>query len=192
MRQLDDQERLIVRQLIRDPRQSDNAVAESTGVNVRTVSRKRQRLEEEGVLSYLTHLDLSVEGTGRFQARHLYVVKFRIGVTLSQVKEDIRKEPFVRSVFSEIIFESHIAEMDGRIALLLFIDGKDDADIVQTVQGRLVPSLLRNHGEDSIEEISTIRLLAPVRILRNYLPFVNMQDGYMREDWPDDAIYVGT
>ena len=43
----------------------------------------------------------------------------------------------------------------------------------------------------SIEEISTIRLLAPVRVMRNYLPFVNMEKGYIKKDWPDEAIYVG-
>src|SRR3712207_5044028 len=46
MRPLDPQERLIVRQLIRDPRESDNGIGEATGVNVRTVGRKRQRMEQ--------------------------------------------------------------------------------------------------------------------------------------------------
>jgi hypothetical protein len=97
----------------------------------------------------------------------------------------------VRSIFTEITFESHIAEIDGKLAMMLFIDGASDTDIVQTVQGKLIPSLLQNHGKNSIEEISTIRLLAPVRVMRNYLPFVNMENGYIRKDWPDDAIYVG-
>ena len=180
MRELDEQERLIVRQLVRDPRASDNGIGELTDVNVRTVNRKRQRLEEEGILSYHTHIDLSAQGAGQFNARHLYIIKFRIGVTFKQIVEDIQREPFVRSIFTEIIFESHIAEIDGKLALLLFIDGASDTDIVQTVQEKLVPSLLRNHGENSIEEISTIRMLSLVRVLRNYLPFVNMEHGYMR------------
>ena len=191
MRELDEQERLIVRQLIRDPRESDNAIGELTGVNVRTVGRKRQRLEQEGILSYYTHLDLSATGTGEFTARHLYVIKFKIGVSLKQLSDDLKREPYVRSIFTEVIFESQIAEIDGKLAMLLYIEGADDTDIVQTVQEKLIPSLLRNHGENSIEEISTVRLLAPVRVMRNYLPFVNMENGYIRKDWPDDAIYVG-
>lgn len=191
MKELDEQERLIVRQLIRDPRESDNAIGEATGVNVRTVGRKRQRLEQAGVLSYFTHLDLSMSGTGQFNTRHLYIIKFRIGVTYKQLLEDIQREPFVRSIFTEIIFESHIAEIDGKLAMLLFIDGASDTDIVQTVQEKLIPSLLRNHGENSIEEVSTIRILAPVRVMRNYVLPVNMEDGYIKKDWPDDAIYVG-
>ncbi len=190
MRELDDQERRIIRQLIRDPRESDNAIGELTQVNVRTVGRKRRKLEEEGVLSYHTHVDLTANGTGQFTARHLYIIKFRIGITLKQLTDDIKREPFVRSIFTEIIFESHIAEIDGKLAMLLFIDGASDADIVQTVQEQLIPSLLRNHGENSIEQVQTMRLLAPVRVMRNYLPFVNMQDGAIRKDWPDEAIYV--
>lgn len=191
MRELDEQERLIVRHLIRDPRESDNGIGEATGVNVRTVGRKRQKLEQAGILSYFTHVDLTGTGAGQFTARHLYIIKFRIGVTYNQMLEDIRREPFVRSVFTEVIFESHIAEIDGHVAMLLFIDGASDTDIVQTVQEKLIPSLQRNHGEDSIEEIQTIRVLAPVRAVRNYMLPVNMEAGYIRKDWPDDAIYVG-
>ncbi|MGA3171597.1 MAG: Lrp/AsnC family transcriptional regulator [Chthoniobacteraceae bacterium] len=191
MRDLDDQERLIIRHLIRDPRESDNGIGEATGVNVRTVGRKRQRLEQEGVLSYHTQVNLSEGGTGQFTARHVYIIKFRLGITVKQVEDDIKREPFVRSIFTEMLFESHIAEEDGCVAMLLFIDGANDSDIVQTVQDKLIPSLLRNHGEGSIAEVSTIRLLKPVRVMRNYLPFVNMQDGYIRKDWPDEAIYVG-
>ena len=190
MRELDEQERLIVRHLIRDPRESDNGIGEATGVNVRTVGRKRQRLEQANILSYFTHVDLSSTGTGQFNTRHLYIIKFRIGVTYRQLVEDIKKEEFVRSVFTEIIFESHIAEIDGKLAMLLFIEGASDTDIVQTVQERLIPSLRRNHGEDSIEEVSTVRILSPVRLMRNYILPVNMEAGYIRKDWPDEAIYV--
>ena len=126
--ELDEQERLIVRHLIRDPRESDNGIGEATGVNVRTVGRKRQRLEQAGVLSYFTHVDLSSTGTGQFNTRHLYIIKFRIGITYKQLLDDIKREPFVRSIFTEIIFESHIAEIDGKLAMLLFIDGASDTE----------------------------------------------------------------
>ena len=191
MKELDEQERLIVRHLIRDPRESDNGIGEATGVNVRTVGRKRQRLEQAGILSYFTHLDLSSRGTAQFAARHLYIIRFRIGITYKQLLDDIQREPFVRSIFTEIIFESHIAEIDGKLAMLLYIDGADETNIVQTVQEQLIPSLLRNHGENSIESVNTIRVLAPVRIMRNYIQPVNMQAGYIKKEWPDDAIYVG-
>src|SRR5712671_3583450 len=98
MKELDAQERLIVRQLVRDPRESDNGVGEATGVNVRTVGRKRHRMEQNGILSYYTHVNLSASGTGEYLSRHLYILKFRIGVSYKQLVEDIKREPFVRSV----------------------------------------------------------------------------------------------
>ena len=190
MRILDQQEKAIVRQLIRDPRESDNGIGETTGVNVRTVSRKRLRLEQEGILSYYTNVDLCSDGAKQFNARHLYIIKFRVGVTYTQLIDEVRQSGD-QMIFAESIFESHIAEIDGKVALLLFVDGDSDLDIVRRIHEELIPILLKNHGEDSIEAVSTLRLLAPVRIMRNYQPLVNMNGGYLRPDWPSEAIYVG-
>jgi len=190
MRILDQQEKAIVRQLIRDPRESDNGIGEITGVNVRTVSRKRLRLEQEGILSYYTNVDLCSDGAKQFNARHLYIIKFRVGVTYTQLIDEVRQSGD-QTVFAESIFESHIAEIDGKVALLLFVDGDSDLDIVRRIHEELIPILLKNHGNDSIEAVSTLRLLAPVRIMRNYQPLVNMNGGYLRPDWPSEAIYVG-
>src|ERR1043166_7897791 len=190
-RVLDDQERLIVKTLIRDPRLSDNQVGKLTAVPTPSVRRKRKKLEEEGLLSYFAALDMQESGTGTFGARHLYVIKFRIGITVTQIVDEIKNEPNIRSIFTDLIYESHIAEIEGRVALVMIIEGKNDADIVENVQGKIVPSLRKNHGPDSIEEISTIRLLEPIRIFHNYVPLVNMHKGVLRGDWTDDAIFVG-
>ena len=191
MRTLDDQERAILKTLIRDPRQSDNRISKVTGVPTPTVRRKRHRLEDEGLLSYFAAIDMQETGTGTFGARHLYIIKFRIGITVKQIVDEIKNEPNVRSVFTDLIYESHIAEMDGRVVLVMIIEGRRDADIIENVQGKIVPSLRKNHGLDSIEEISTLRLLSPIRIFHNYVPAVNMGKGVLRDDWTDDAIFVG-
>jgi len=191
MRTLDDQERAVVKALIRDPRQSDNHISKTTGVPTPSVRRKRHRMEDEGLLSYFAAIDLQDTGTGTFSARHLYIIKFRIGITVKQIVEEIKIEPNIRSVFTDLIYESHIAEMDGRVALVMIIEGKDEADILDSVQGKIVPSLRKNHGPDSIEEISTLRLLDPIRIFHNYVPLVNMNKGVLRPDWTDEAIFVG-
>jgi len=154
------------------------------------VRRKRKRLEEAGLLSYFCALDMQESGTGKFGARHLYVIKFRIGITLKQIVDEIKNEANVRSIFTDLIYESHIAEIDGRIALVMIIEGKHDADIVENVQGKIVPSLRKNHGPDSIEEISTVRLLSPIRIFHNYVPMVNMRHGILSDEWPKDAVFV--
>jgi DNA-binding Lrp family transcriptional regulator len=191
MRAIDEQEKKIIRALIRDPRQSDYQIGKHAGVPAPTVRRKRMKLEQEGLLSYFTAIDSQETGTGTFGARHLYTIRFRIGVTVKQIVDEIKSEPNIRSIFTDLIYESHIAEIEGRVALVMIIEGKNDADIVENVQGKIVPSLRKNHGPDSIEEISTVRLLSPIRIFHNYLPPVNMSHGLLRSDWPDDAIFVG-
>lgn len=190
-RLLDEQERLIVRALIRDPRLSDNQIGKLTGVPTPTVRRKRKKLEDEGLLSYYCALDMQERGTGHFSARHLYVIKFRIGITVTQIVEEIKHEPNIRTIFTDLIYESHIAETEGRVALIMIVEGKHATDIVENMHATIIPSLRKNHGPDSIEEVSSIRLLAPIRIFHNYVPLVNMHGGVLRADWPKDAVFVG-
>ena len=71
LRTIDDQERNIIKALIRDPRQSNNYISKVTGVPTPTVRRKRKRLEDEGLLNYFAAIDMQETGTGTFGARRL-------------------------------------------------------------------------------------------------------------------------
>jgi hypothetical protein len=73
----------------------------------------------------------------------------------------------------------------------MIVEGESDSDVADSVQGKIIPSLQKNHGENSIDELRTIRLLGAIRREHNYLPMVNMQDAVLLEDWPDEAIFVG-
>ena len=190
MRQLDDQETAIAKALIKDPRISDNRLGEEYGIPVRTVSRKRARMESEGLLRYFAEIDMSEDGTGRFRCRHLYTIKFGVGVTLRDLRRRVLNEPNVMTAFTRSVYTSHIAEIDGRVALVLIVDGASDADIVERVQEEIMPALKAKHGDSAIEEVETVRLLQPIRMLRNYLPGLNMSAGKLRQDWKLDAIFV--
>ncbi|MBI5506726.1 MAG: Lrp/AsnC family transcriptional regulator [Deltaproteobacteria bacterium] len=190
MRKLDERELQIAKALIRNPRLSDNRLGELYNIPVRTVSRKRARMEQEGLLRYFAEVDMSADGTGYCTCCHLYIIRFKVGVTVSQIQDEIHDEPTVVTVFTQLIRESYVAEIDGRVALVMVVEGTSDADVVQSFQDKIVPSLQKNHGKDSIEDISTIRLLGRVRILRNYLPAVNMENGMMKPDWSTDSIFV--
>ncbi len=190
MRTLDTQELKIAKGLIRNPRLSDNRLGEEYNIPVRTVSRKRARMEGEGLLRYFAEVDMSVTGTGAFPCSHLYVLRFKVGITARHLFEEVSHEPNVVTAFTESIYESHVAEIDGRLALVMIVEGTSDADIVERFHEQIVPSLRKNHGEDSIEDITTVRLLSRVRMLRNYLPTVNMEKGTMKADWDTGSIYV--
>ncbi len=191
MYKLDSQEIAIVKALVKNPRVSDNRLGDEMGIPVRTVNRKRKKLEQSGIVSYMTLVNMLPSGTGRFSVQHLYIIQFRLGITISQVAREIQHEPNVHTIFTELIFESYIAEIDGHTSLVMVVEGESEADIVEKFQAYIIPSLKKNHGKDSIENVSTIRLLRPIRMLKNYLPAVNMKDGYLKKEWRLESIYVG-
>ncbi|MEE9585885.1 MAG: Lrp/AsnC family transcriptional regulator [Nitrososphaerales archaeon] len=188
LRKLDTQEVKVVKALIRNPRLSDNQIGIKTGVPIRTVNRKRKKMEEEGFLKYYTELNMGADGTGRFNARHLYLVKFKMGISQSRIIKEVQEEPNVRTVFTDFIYESHIAEIEGHTALALIIEGRSDDEINTNFNEIMVPSLEKNHGKDSIVQITTIRLGKPIRVFHNYLPMVNLSKGRISDRWAEDAI----
>ncbi len=190
MGKLDPQEERTLKALIRNPRLSDNSVARLTGVPVMTVNRKRKKMEEEGILRYYAVVNMGPEGTGRFGARHLYLIKFKLGLSQDELLGKVMEEPRLRTVFTEFIHESHIAEIDGHTSLALIMEGKDDDEINIVFNSRVIPSLKQNHGEDSIVQVSTMRLGRTIRLFHNYLPMVNMKGIEIAKEWGDEAIFV--
>ena len=119
----------IIKALIRNPRFSDNKIGRLTGVPIRTVNRKRKIMEEKGLLNYYTELNMSMDGTERFNARHMYLIKFRLGISQNNIIREVKEEPYVSTVFTEFIYESHIAEINGHTALVMLIEGSSDDEI---------------------------------------------------------------
>ncbi|HKB92558.1 MAG TPA: winged helix-turn-helix transcriptional regulator [Opitutaceae bacterium] len=189
MTPLDEQEKAIAKQLIRNPRATDKSISVATGIQLRTVGRKRQKLEKLGVVRYGCSVDLSETGTGEFSACHLYVVKFGIGITVNDIVRAVGSSERLVSN-SDIFKETYYAEHDGRLAMISLVEGINDRSIFESIQQRLVSEVLRVLGPGAIEDITTVRILAETRRLRNYVPLVNIKEGIIAADWPDDAIYV--
>ena len=187
---LDDKDRAILKKLIRDPTVSDNQISKMTGIPVKTVNRRRKLLEERSVISYHLNVNMGRGGTGRFSARHLYLIEFRLGFPQSRLINEIKEEPNVRTIFTDHIYESHIAEIDGHTALIMLVEGRSDEEVNEAFNSKIIPSLKKNHGEDAITNVKTIRLGDPIRIFHNYIFMVNMANGKIRDDWSDNAIYV--
>ncbi|MBI2140553.1 winged helix-turn-helix domain-containing protein [Candidatus Woesearchaeota archaeon] len=190
LRELDEQERKIVRELYRDPRISDNQLGKKTGIPVMTVNRKRKQLEKENLLRYFSWFDTGEFGTGMFKAKQLYVIKFKLGMKREQYLSRVEYDPKFMPMASVHISFSSLGEKDGHLALIMIIDGKTDSELVEVFNGTIIPHLRRMLGENCIEQITTTKMTHVIRRLHNYIPDFNMESGKIKKDWPDDWIFV--
>ena len=187
---LDEQERKIVRQLIRNPRASDNEVARKTGVPVMTVNRKRKRLEEDGLLRYYVSIDKGELGLHIFAAKRAYILKLRIGITRKSYLEVLEEDPKWRMLNSRFISQTWLGESEGHLAMMIILDAPSADQLVEEFNGRIVPFIRDKFGADAIVSVETISLDKLVRIHHNYMPAINMENGRIKKSWPDSMIFV--
>ncbi len=188
---LDEQEKNIVRELIRNPRISDNKISKRTKIPVMTVNRKRKRLEEEGYLKYFTSLDSGELGTGIYNAKQLYIIKFKIGITSEHYLETLEYSSKYRGFKATYVSLSYLGEKDGHLALILIMDARSDSKLVDEFNGKLIPYFKEVLGDDCIEEVTTSKITHTVRRHHNYLTRFNMEKTKIKEEWLDEWIFVG-
>ncbi|MBW2992329.1 Lrp/AsnC family transcriptional regulator [Candidatus Woesearchaeota archaeon] len=190
MIKLDEQEVKIIRELIRNPRITDNQLAKRTNVPVMTVNRKRKKLEERDLIRYYASLRHEEEGTGLFHARELYIIKLKIGITREEYFRKLKADKELITFSAEHISESYIGEKDGHLALMMIVDAHTESELIESFNGKIVPNIKKNFGEDAIREVITMSLDIPIRLHHNYLPQINMEKGRIRGTWLDEWIFV--
>ncbi len=190
IRELDENERKVVRELIKNPRISDNQISKNTKVPVMTANRKRKQLEKENLLRYFTSFDTGEFGTGTFKAKQLYIIKFKIGITRNDYIEKLEKDKRFQQFNASYISMSYLGEKDGHLALILVLDAETDSLLVDEFNGKILPHLKEKLGDDCIKEIITTKISNTIRRHHNYLPSINIENGIIKKDWPDDWIFV--
>lgn len=186
MKKFDKQEELIVRELIRNPRLSDNKISKRTGVPVMTVNRKRKRLEKDNVIQYMTNVRHSNHGLSTQPENQLYIIKFRPGVTQKKIFDLAGESKSDRYVMSKHIVGSYIGEVDGSVALILIVAGASSEEITEIVNSKLTHVL----DPGLVEGVITTRLNDQLRANHNYILHTNVKEGTIDEEWRDDWIYV--
>jgi hypothetical protein len=189
-RELDKNERKVVRELIKNPRISDNQISKNTQVPVMTVNRKRKQLEKEGLLKYFTSFDTGEFGTGTFKAKQIYVIKFKIGITRQEYIKKVEEDKTFLGFKANYISMAYLGERDGHLALVLVLDAETDSLLVDEFSGKVIPHLREKLGNDCIRQIITTKISNTLRRHHNYLPDINMENGIIKKDWPDDWIFV--
>lgn len=180
----------IVRELIKNPRISDNKISKTTNVPVMTVNRKRKKLEESGFLRYYTSFDIGEHGTKVFNAKQLYIIRLKEGITKETYLRTLEYDKRLQEFNAQYISWSYLGEKDGQLTLCVILDAKTESDLVDEFNGKIIPYIKEKLGKDSVENIITCRLHTPIRFLHNYLPFINMEKGFIKKDWLDDWIFV--
>ena len=188
--QLEEKDDKIVRELIRNPRISDNQIARNTGLPVKTVSRHRKRMEKAGLLLYMTkfnHFTRAVESDGAIQ---FVMVTLRRGLTKQAVYGKMDVIYHLPAFAQKHIRDSYIAERDGQVVLILLMESPKSTDIVEILNADLFPYLDQVFGTYAVHCCQTYPVAGNVSMLHNYVPAVNMQSGTISKDWPDSKIYV--
>jgi len=187
--EIDQQEKVIIRELIKNPKISDNKISKNTKVPVKTVNRKRKILEKRGLINYFTYLNNGINGTGRFSAKQQYIITFKYGITRSNIIEKIGRE-MPRLIELKHIADCSVGDKDGHAIIAITIESRLESDIIEVFNAEILPKFKRLFGEDAVIKTEVITLNVPIVMLHNYMPLVNIMHGKIKEDWPDDLIFV--
>lgn len=190
MVKIDDHECKIIRELIRNPRISDNQISKNTKIPVMTVNRKRKNLEKAGIINYYTDVRHGLEGTADHNSKQLYIIKFKAGFTRTQYYQKMSKDTRMRKFTAEHVTLSYLGEKDGHLAIMMIINASTQQELIESFNGQIIPNFKRKFGDDSIVGIETFRLSEVSRIHHNYIPKLNMKDGKIKKDWPNEYIFV--
>ena len=182
-RSLDEQEIKIIRELIRNPRMSDNRIAKKTGVPVMTVNRKRKKLESERLLRYYVSIDKGEFGLDIFKAKKAYIIMFKMGITRKKYMEKLEEDPMWRMMNSRFISLAYLGDKNGHLALFIILDAPENEQLVEEFNGKVIPFLREKLGEDAIFRVITMSLDRMVRVHHNYMPAFNMEKGRIKKDW---------
>jgi len=187
--EIDQQEHLIIRELIKNPRISDNQISKNTNVPVKTVNRKRKILEKKGLLYYFTYLNNGPHGTDSFTAKQQYIITFKLGITRKQIIEAMKKESPTKIELKHIA-ECSLGERDGHAIVAMTIESRLISDIIEIFNAEIAPKFKRLFGEDVVIKTDVLTLNVPLIMLHNYMPLTNIYNGKIKEDWPDELIFV--
>lgn len=189
MKKLDDQEQNILRELIRNPRISDNQIGKNTGIPVKTVNRKRKLLEQNNILNYFTFVNHGSHGTEQFNSQYLYLIKLNFGITALQVTE---KFPYLMTnpILTKHTLFSGVGEDNGHVIITIILESVKHNDIIEIFNADIVPSLGNYFGPNCIVDVKTIPMRRSVKLLHNYIPGFNMENGVIKKDWPNENLFI--
>jgi DNA-binding Lrp family transcriptional regulator len=190
MKKLDETDKKILKELVINPRLSDNGLAKKAGVPLKTVNRKRKELEAHGILNYMVMINNGPDGTAESCLPQMYIVKLRFGLTRKKVMDSLLGMK-LRDVDIKHSLLFTVGEQNGQVVLTLVYSSRKDTDILEIFNAEFVPRMNEMFGPGCIASTEVIHLAFNFILLNNYLPLLNMEKGKIRPDWPENLIFVG-
>ncbi len=188
MKNLDEREISIIREIIKNPKISDNQISINTKIPTKTVNRKRKHLERENLLYYFAYLNTWKDGVNLFNTRKLYIIKFREGITRNQFLENFFIEKGIINI--KHTASMYLGETNGLLALIMLMEAKEKEELMEIFNADLIPKIKTIFGEDAIKEIVSLEITDTLQHLHNYIPRLNITNGIIKNDWPDNLIFV--
>ena len=188
-RKLDKYDRAIIQELIVNPKLNDNKISGLTKIPVKTVSRKRKKLEEEGIINYMVSVNYKAEGTGDFEASIMYIVTFNYGIYRKRFLDGYKNLNFSEKDSKHINFK-WLGEKDGHLILILIIESNKFSDILEIYNVEILGKLNSILGPNCIKETSTIPITTPLTYFHNYELLKNIKNGMIKEHWSKNMIFV--
>lgn len=189
MNDFDEQDKAIVRELIVDPRLSDNKISSITGIPVKTVNRRRKRLEKDNIINYMVHVENGPTGTGKFGSKAQFSIVFRQGITRKSFFESLDRVGFTYLDLKHIR-NAYVGEYEGRLSLILVLESRVQTDLLEVFNSEVIPKLQSMLGHDCIYETNVAYIHTHLIKLHNYIKHYNIKQGKLSNDWPKEMIYV--
>ncbi len=88
------------------------------------------------------------------------------------------------------ISECSIGDKDGHAIIAMTIESRVESDIIEVFNAEILPKLKRLLGEDAVIKTDVLTFNSHFIIMHNYMPFINMRNGKIKEEWSDDLVFV--
>ena len=153
-KKITEKEKLILKELIKNPRVSDNQISKTTGIPVKTVNRRRKYLEDNNLVVYSSSINNYEKGTGRFGATCMYSLFFKFGITKEKIKGIITSEIYRRhpAVMKHIMFD-FVGEKEGSVVYTTILVSRASADFIEILNAEIIPFFSGAISHDCISKV---------------------------------------
>ncbi len=187
----DDKDKLILTELVRNPRTTDKDISLKTNIPIKTVNRRRKQLEEKNAITYMATINNSETGSKVFNAISTFTFYFNYGITRDWLFKIITSQKYLTNhAIKKHIFMDSIGEKDGRAAYTFFLVSRVQSDMIDILNAEILPLFEEELGTKPIFKIEEIKIFSMNKILHNYLPHLNIEHGRIKESVPVSDLFI--